>query len=164
MKWLALPVQGAFFKRVEVGDGQDADKSSHAPNDHAVLFYQITELNSPRIHEDNLDIENDEEHRDEVEFYAKSRSSLSDGEHSAFVWSFLDFRVTAFFSKENTETESNASEANRCDGLEDNWKVIEKHGGVKRNCPRRRTRAIKSFVAGLTSTNFTTFELCVLLS
>lgn len=124
---LGLPVKGAFFQGVDVSDSEDGGEASEAPEDHRAFLNHVSEDESPRVREDNFDVEDDEEHGDDVEFYTEARGALTDRKHSALVWSVLHFRITAFFTEENTEDESNGGEANRRERLEDDGKVVGQH-------------------------------------
>ena len=123
---LGLPIQGAFFKCVDVGDGEDACEAGHAPENDGVswLTDEVDKADSPRIHEDDLDIKNNEEHGDEVEFNAEAWGSFTDGEHAALVGGFLGVVMSAFFTGEDTEAEGCAGEADGGEGLKDNGKVV----------------------------------------
>lgn len=124
---LGLPVEGAFFQGVDVSDSENGSEASEAPEDHCAFLDHVPEDERPRIREDNLDIENHEEHRDDVEFHAEAWGAFTDREHPALVWSVLHIRVTAFFTEKNTEDESNCGEANRSERLEDDGEVVGQH-------------------------------------
>ena len=67
----------------------------------------------PRIKEYDFDIEQDEEHRDEIEFHGHARVAFADGEHAAFVGDVLDFAALAFDAEKDGDDEHAKSE---CDG------------------------------------------------
>jgi len=114
---LALPVQSAFLECIDVGDGEESCETGHAPKNHCAFGDEILEAHRPRIHEDDLDIEDDEEHGDEVELDAEARGPFSDGEHAALVRCFLGVVMGAFFAEENAESEGCARKTNGGEGL-----------------------------------------------
>ena len=73
------------------------------------------------------DIENDEKHRNDVEFHAEAGGAVPDRKHTTLVGGVLYFRITSLFSKENAESKSDNGKANRDEGLEDDGEIIGKH-------------------------------------
>jgi hypothetical protein len=84
---LALfPVENAFFDGVNVSDGHESEKTGHAPKDARTMSVDHRfEIDGPRIEEDDLDIEKDEEHRHEVKLHRESRLGFSLRDHAALV-------------------------------------------------------------------------------
>jgi hypothetical protein len=60
---LSPEIERAFFERVGVANHQNRDETEHAPEDQAALFDRVPINHCPRIHENNLEIEKDKEHR-----------------------------------------------------------------------------------------------------
>lgn len=125
---LALPIQRTFLESVNVGDGEEAGESGHTPKNHAAFLDEIGETHRPGIHKDDLDIEDDEEHGDEVEFDTEAGGAFSDGDHAALVRSFLGGIVASFLTEEDTESKGGTGKANGSEGLKDDGKVVVQHG------------------------------------
>src|SRR3954469_13611281 len=64
-----LPVESAFFESVDVADEQNPEEGKHrTKNEVGVLDEHFLVNDGPGIKENDLDIEENEEHRDEIEF------------------------------------------------------------------------------------------------
>lgn len=108
------PIERAFFDGVDVADGQDGDEAGHAPeNDAAVLCQKVAVNNRPRIHEDNLDIEKDEEHGHEVELHAESRCGGLAHRHAAFVSHVLVRRALTDPAEQQAGHENGGGQSDR---------------------------------------------------
>lgn len=127
LRGLALPVQGSFFESINVGNREESGKARHAPKNHGALTNEVRKADRPRIHEDDLNVEDDEEHGDKVEFHAEARGSIANGEHATFVGSFLGLVVGSFFTKEDAEAKSGAGKTDGGEGLKNDGKVISQH-------------------------------------
>ena len=121
---LRVPRKSAFFERVNVGYREECSEAGHTPEHHGILADEVCEADGPWIHENDFDVEDDEEHGDEVKLNAEAWCAFSDGEHSTFVRSFLSLAIGAFFTEQDAEPEGGDSEANRDNGLENDWKII----------------------------------------
>ena len=124
---LGLPVKGAFLQRVDVSHRKNTCKAGKAPEDHRAFLDRIAEGEGPWVGEDDFDIEDDEEHRDEVELHAEAGSAFTDGKQSSLVRSVLHLGIASLFSKENTEAERDGGEADGDDSLEDDGCVVGEH-------------------------------------
>src|SRR5437667_12496815 len=82
---LFLKVQGPLFERVNVAHHQDRDEAERAPEDHATLFDCVSVNHRPRIHEDDLEVEKNEEHRHEIKLHTETRLPFTLRDHPAFV-------------------------------------------------------------------------------
>src|SRR6185436_16687695 len=77
---LAAPVEGALPPDVDVARQQQPDERQQLPEPgHAELL----ECHRPGIQEGDLDVEEQEDHRDEVELDRLSFASVADGGHAA---------------------------------------------------------------------------------
>ena len=86
----ALPVKRAFFDGVNVSDKDDSQEREHsAEAEYQIRSDQFLKSNGPRVHEDHLDIEQDEEQGDQIELNAESSAALALREHSALVGDVL---------------------------------------------------------------------------
>src|SRR2546425_1267352 len=86
-----LPVKRSFFECVNVAHQQHRQEGKHRAEDQARAFLEHRLINhGPGIEEDHFDIEQNEQHRDQIELYRKSRAALADRQHSAFVGGVFD--------------------------------------------------------------------------
>src|SRR6266487_2172518 len=107
---LLLKIEHAFFKRVNVPHHQNRDKAEHAPKDAAALGNSLFVNHRPRIHEHDLQIEEDEEHGHEVELNAEPRLARALRHHPAFIWTVLKGGAPAGLPDQNTYQQSRGSE------------------------------------------------------
>src|SRR5688572_15972994 len=92
----ALPVEGAFFQSVNVTDEENAEEGKHGTENQIRIGEEHFLVNDGTwVEEYDFDIEEDEEHRDEVEFDGEAGVAFADGEHAAFVGSVFDFVAAA---------------------------------------------------------------------
>ena len=129
-----LPIEGALFEDVDVGDSEDAGESGHAEEGHAAVGFVLHEvriLNCPWIHEDDLDVEDDEEHGDEVEFHAEAWGSVADGEHAAFVGDVFHSVAAGPFAEDDAHDEHAGREAGGHEDLHEDGEVVREHGKIK---------------------------------
>src|SRR6478672_5977799 len=82
---LLFPVQGTLLQCVNISDHQDCDKAQHTPEDQLAVANHIFENNRPWIHEHDFEIEENKEHRNQIEFYAKAWLHFSIRHHSTLV-------------------------------------------------------------------------------
>src|SRR6516164_7188106 len=88
---LPFPVQCTFLQRINETDHKDYNETEHATENGPPKFLDVIPIrDGPRIHEDDLNIEQDEQHRDQVEFYAEARLRSPQGQHPAFVSGILN--------------------------------------------------------------------------
>ena len=90
MEELALPVEGLFLDRINVADQEDAEERQHTGEDQPAAFEEhFLVHHGPRVEEDHLDVEQDEQHRDQVKLHRHPRGAGSLGQHAAFVGRIL---------------------------------------------------------------------------
>ena len=84
---LGFPVEGALHDGIDVADGEDGDEAEHTKEDGGgvSLGDEVAIDDRPGIHENDLDIEEDEEHRDEVKLDTEAGLGVAGGGDSAFV-------------------------------------------------------------------------------
>src|SRR5207247_2617707 len=70
-------IERAFFEGVHVANHQDGNKAEHAPEDRAALLDRVAVNDRPRIHKHDLEIEQDEEHREYIKFNAEAWLSFA---------------------------------------------------------------------------------------
>ena len=76
MEELALPVEGLFLDCINVADQEDAEERQHAGEDQAAAFEEhFLVHHGPRVEEDHLDVEQDEQHRDQVKLHRHPRGA-----------------------------------------------------------------------------------------
>jgi hypothetical protein len=125
-----FPIQRAFFQCVDVCDGKNSSEPGHAgENGRTLVHGEIAKLNRPRIHENHLDIEDNEQHRDHVKFHGEARCSIANRQHTAFVGGILDGIATGRATEDHTEDEGGDGKTAGNDDLKQNWKIILGHGG-----------------------------------
>ncbi len=78
---LTLPVERALFYRVNESDHQNDHEPKHAAeNGPRIEIINIVAVHDgPRVHEHDLDIEQNKQHRDQVEFNTESRLGFTLG-------------------------------------------------------------------------------------
>src|SRR5437870_880812 len=123
-KNLPSEIQGAFFDCVSIADHQDRDKAEHAPEDDAALPDGIAIHNRPRIHEHDLDIEQDKKHRHHVKLHAEARLAFTLGDHAAFVCGIFGRRALSALAYEHTDNQRGSSEENGYEDLQEYWQIF----------------------------------------
>src|SRR5215831_6388613 len=96
-------IERAFFEGVHVANHQDGNKAEHAPEDRAALLDRVAVNDCPRIHEHNLEIEQDEEHGHHIELDAEPRLLFSLRNHSAFIRGVFRSRASPAFAYQDTD-------------------------------------------------------------
>src|SRR5207248_9872435 len=129
---LLSEIERAFFQRVNVADHQDADEAEHAPEDHAAVRDRFFVNDRPRIHEHDLEIEQDEEHGDEIELHAKARLSLALRNHPAFVGSVFRRRASPGFSEQHADEKRRRGESDCDNDLQENRQIFLNHSRPRR--------------------------------
>src|SRR5882724_1509601 len=109
---LPFKIQGAFFDCVSVAHHQDRDEAEHAPENNAALFDSVAVHDCPRVHEDDLDIEQDKKHRHHVKLHAEARLAFTLGDHAAFVCGVFGSRALSALAYEHTDNQRGSSEEN----------------------------------------------------
>ena len=95
------PVQNSTPPDIRKTNHQDEDETHHHPKTVPTKFMH---LYRPGIHENDLNIEENEDHRYEVEPNAKSLLCIPGADCAAFKWLVLHFGVS-LWSKEDTQDE-----------------------------------------------------------
>ena len=121
-----FPVEGALHDGIDVANGEDADKAEHTKEDGGgvALGDEVAIDDRPGIHENDLDIEEDEEHRDEVKLDTEAGLGVAGGGDSAFVSGVFGGVCFGGFAEENAGDESGGGEADGDDDLEKDGKVF----------------------------------------
>src|SRR6266540_4459009 len=78
---ISLPLQGVVVPGVEVSSHQDRQKDSHL---HQARHPQLTVDHRPRVEEDGLDVEEDEQDRGEIELDRQLAAGKGEGLFPAF--------------------------------------------------------------------------------
>ena len=71
----------------------------------------------PRVHEYDFEVEQNEEHRDQVKLYAESRLRFADRYHPAFIRRIFDPIAAAGLTQKNADDQSRGGETDRDDDL-----------------------------------------------
>ena len=90
----------------------------------------------PRIHEDDLEIEEDEEHRDQVELHAEARLRFALRHHAAFVGGVFYAISPAGSAQQHADEQSGDGESDRHQNVEENRKIFAEHSDGE--CGSRR--------------------------
>ena len=77
-----MPVERALLPEIKVTDQEDGDIEEHL---HKAKPLQFTKNESPGVEEDGLDVEENEDHGDEVELDGEGFAGVAGGLHAAFV-------------------------------------------------------------------------------
>ena len=85
-------------------------------------------MDGPRVHEDDFDIEDDEEHGDEVEFDGEAWGSFADWQHAAFVGGVLGGVAAGGAAEDDAEGKGDGGETDGDEDLEEDWEEIGRHG------------------------------------
>src|SRR5438874_13201445 len=80
---LLSKIERALLQGVNVAHHQNGDEAKHAPEDHAAVRNRFFVNDRPRIHEHDLEVEQDEEHGHEIKLHAKAGLSLPLWNHAA---------------------------------------------------------------------------------
>jgi hypothetical protein len=136
---LTLPVERALFYRVNESDHQYNHEPKHAAeNGPRIEIINIVAVHhGPRVHEHDLDIEQNKQHRDQVEFHTESRLGITLGDHAAFVGRILSGVAFTGATQDYAGEQCHASESDRDDHLQQDWEVILYHRdvlGFRSNC------------------------------
>src|SRR5205809_581026 len=98
---LGRPIQRTFFPKVDVtGFENQQEQRGTRQSLPADFLEQIAEYRPPAEHEHDLDIEDDEQHRDEVELDAESRLASLYRRQAALVGAVFDWVVGALLADE----------------------------------------------------------------
>src|SRR5579872_1183403 len=76
------PVEYSLFPDVEEANQKDSDIYQHLPQPKAL---QIAQNDGPRIDEYRFNVEQNEQHSDQVEFHGEALPGVSDRGHAAFI-------------------------------------------------------------------------------
>lgn len=126
---LSRPVQGAFLDGVDVAEQEDSHKAQHAPEEAwPMCCHEVLEDHSPWIHEDNLDIENNEEHCHEVELNAEAGLNGGFRDDTTLVNHIFRGVPLAGSAKDHICKKCHRGEANCDDHVDKNRRIGIKHG------------------------------------
>src|SRR5436190_22423877 len=123
----SLPVENAFSQRVNVSDHEDGHETKHAPENDGVPVDHVAINHRPRVHEHDLEIEKNEEHRDQVKLYAESRLGFTDRYHPAFVGGIFDPSAAAGLTQKHAHDQGRSGETDRDNDLQQDRKIISQH-------------------------------------
>jgi hypothetical protein len=121
---LSFEVERAFFDCVSVAYHQDCDEAEHAPENNAALPDRVPVHDCPRIHEHNLEVEQDKKHRHHVKLHAEARLAFTLGDHAAFVWGVFGGRTLSTFAYQHTDNQRGSGEENGYEDLQENRQIF----------------------------------------
>jgi hypothetical protein len=124
MRDLPLKIQRAFFDCVCVAHHQDGDETEHAPKNDAALPDAVAVRNRPRVHEHDLDVEQDKKHRYHVKLHAEARLALPLGDHAAFIRDVLSWRTFSAFTYKHTDNQRGNGEEDGYEDLQENRQIF----------------------------------------
>src|SRR4029450_2106439 len=124
---LSFEVERALFERVNVAHHQDRNKTEHAPEDEPVLLDRVFVNYRPGIHENDLEVEKDEEHRHEIELHAKPRMAFALRHHTAFVSGVFSSCALSACSNQNTDQQCRAGKEYCYNNLQENRQIFAQH-------------------------------------
>jgi len=113
----ALPIKHAFSQRVNVSDHENGNETKHAPENDRVPMDHFPINHRPRVHEYDFEVEQNEEHRDQVKLYAKSRLRFTDRYHPAFIRRIFDPIAASSLPQKHADDQSRGGETDRDDDL-----------------------------------------------
>src|SRR5438045_9034633 len=79
----ALPIKDAFSQRVNVSEHENGNETEHGPENDRVPMDHVAINHRPWVHEYDFEVEQNEEHGDQVKLYAESRLPFADWYHTA---------------------------------------------------------------------------------
>src|SRR5438876_2946689 len=111
---LILPIERAFLQRINVTYKQNAQERKHrSENEVCIFFEHIAIDHRPRIKKGYLDIEENEQHSNEIEFHRKPGVALALWDHSAFVGHVLGRSTASALTYQNRKDQSSKRKCNR---------------------------------------------------
>src|SRR6185295_11238313 len=113
----ALPIKHAFSQRVNVSEHENGNETEHAPENDGVPMDHVAINHRPRVHEYDFEIEQNEEHRDQVKLYTESRLRFADRDHPAFISRIFDRIAAAGLTQKHADDQSRAGETDRDNDL-----------------------------------------------
>jgi hypothetical protein len=124
---LPFKIQGAFFDCVSVAHHQDRDEAEHAPENDAALLNGVAVRDRPRVHEHDLDVEQDKKHRHQVKLHAEARLVFTLRDHAAFICGILGCRTFSAFAYQHTDNQRGSGEEDGYEDLQENWQIFAQH-------------------------------------
>src|SRR2546425_6151720 len=103
---LSLEVERAFFERVNVTHHQDGDEAEHAPPNQAALRDRLFVNHRPWVHEHDLEIEEDKQHRHQIKLHAEARLGFALRYHSTFIGRVFGRRTAAGLAQKHANYQS----------------------------------------------------------
>ena len=123
----SLPVENAFSQRINVSDHEDRNETEHAPENDRVPMDHITINHRPRVHEHDLEIEKNEEHRDQIKPYTESRLRFTDRYHPAFIGRIFDPAAAAGLTQKHAHDQGRGGETDRDNDLQQDRNIISQY-------------------------------------
>src|SRR3989338_8611139 len=120
---LGLPLQGPFFPRVDEAEHHHRQEEEHLEDPRPP---QSSEHHRPREEEHQLDVEQDEQHRHEVELHGEPAARLGDGRLAALEWLLLD--GGGLLRAEQRGQQDEAAGDGRGDGADNKDPQVFRHG------------------------------------
>src|SRR5208283_6031157 len=112
-----LPIERPLFQREKVTDEKDEHENGHGAEDHAGVMREHGAVNDrPRVKKNDLDIEKNKKHGDEVKFDREARAAFADRQHAAFVGHVLDARILSFLAEQDGGEQSARGKTDGHDG------------------------------------------------
>ena len=110
----------------EAGD-DEAGEEEHGPEDGPRLARHLAECDGPRVEEDDLDVEDDEEHGDEVEFDGEARVGGAARLHAALVGGVLGGGSPGALAEQQRDGEGPEGDGGREDQLDQEGDELVAH-------------------------------------
>src|SRR4051794_10432736 len=129
---LLAKIERAFLERVDVAHHQNGDEAEHAPENGAAVCDRFLVNDRPWIHEHDLEIEKDEQHRHKVELHAEAWLSFALRDHPAFVRSIFCRRVAPGFAEQHADENRGYSESDCDNDLQENRQIFSNHSRSSR--------------------------------
>src|SRR5436305_6483111 len=124
---LPFKIQSAFFHCVSVAHHQNRDEAEHAPENDAALPDRVAVHDCPRVHEHNLNVEQDKKHRHDIKLHAEARLAFTLGDHAAFIRDILGGRTFSAFAYQHTDNQRGSGEEDSYEDLQENRQIFAWH-------------------------------------
>ena len=147
---VAFPVEGAFSPSVGIGDAENDDEAEGEAEDGGAVGGDVVFVDGgPGIEEDDFDVEEDEEHGDDVEFDAEAGLGVAEGEHAALVSAVFHGVAAGGFASKSGEDQGGDGETGCDDDLEEDGGVVFQHEGRGRTAFGRLAGSGAASTAGM---------------
>jgi hypothetical protein len=124
-----FPIERLFLQRVKVADEQNQEKRNHRAENHIprrVVGEHVPINDRPRKKKNDFDVEQDEQHSDEIKFDGKARASFADGIRAAFVGGVFCFGARGEFAEQEGQCQNSDRETNGGGEQNQNRNVLRK--------------------------------------